>query len=295
MQNGKKTILVTGGAGFVGTHLVHRLHEEGNRVISLDNYFSGSKENHVEGVEYREGHTKDISTHIPESPDIIYHLGEYSRVAKSLEEPDKVLDLNITGTAAVLEFWRAKKCKLVYVGSSTKFAEPREDGVLGKDRSPYSWAKAANTELVTNYGRWYELPYSIVYFYNVYGPGERADWKNGYGTVIEAFKQAYLKGEPCKVNGPGTQTRAFTHVDDTIDGITLVGEKGGADEYAISAKEEYSLLDVVNMLGAKAEILPPTKSTRSSRSDDTTNLCALGWQQQQTLPKYLENIKKERI
>ncbi len=293
MQNQEKIALVTGGAGFIGTHLVKRLKGEGYRVISLDNYFTGSKDNHVEGIEYREGHTKDIAKHVPETPDIIYHLGEYSRVAKSIDEPDKVIDLNIIGTTSVLEYWREKKCKLVYAGSSTKFALPREDGVEGRDRSPYSWAKAANTELVANYSNWYELPYSIVYFYNVYGPGERAE-KNGYGTVIETFKQCYLKGEPCQVSGPGTQTRAFTYIDDTIDGITLVGAKGERDEYAISAKEEFSLLDVVEMLGARAEILPPTKTTRSSRADDTTKLESLGWKQKRKLPEYIDAIKKEK-
>ncbi len=283
----KKTILVTGGAGFIGSHLCERLAKEGYRVISLDNYFTGSKDNHVHGVEYREGHTKDVGKHVSETPDIIYHLGEYSRVTKSLEEPELVFNLNMLGTLAILEFWRAKKCKLVYAGSSTKFAEPREDGVPGRDRSPYSWAKAANTELVANFGRWYDLPYSVVYFYNVYGPGERGNWQDGYGTVIETFKQCALSGQPCRVNGPGTQTRAFTHVEDTINGILLVGEKGMADEYAISAKEEYSLLNVVEMLGAQVEILPPTKSTRSSKADDTSKLEALGWKQQCTLPEYL--------
>ena len=129
---GQKTIVVTGGAGFVGSHLCERLVKDGHKVISLDNYFAGSKENHVPGVEYREGHTKDIENLIPETPDIIYHLGEYSRVAKSLEEPEIVLDLNMQGTAGVLEFWRKKKCKLVYAGSSTKSVGPREDGVAGR-------------------------------------------------------------------------------------------------------------------------------------------------------------------
>ena len=105
----KKTILVTGGAGFIGSHLCERLVKDGHKVISLDNYFSGSKENHIKGVDYREGHTKDIEKHITEKPDIIYHLGEYSRVAKSINEPEIVWDLNMDGTFSVLEFWRKKK------------------------------------------------------------------------------------------------------------------------------------------------------------------------------------------
>ena len=113
----KKTMLVTGGAGFVGSHLCERLIKDGYQVISLDNYFTGSEANHVEGVLYRKGHTKDIETLIPETPEIIYHLGEYSRVAQSLSEPGVVFDLNMQGTFAVLEFWRKRKCKLVYAGS----------------------------------------------------------------------------------------------------------------------------------------------------------------------------------
>ena len=137
----QKTIVVTGGAGFVGSRLCARLAQDGHRVISLDNYFTGSEVNHVVGVEYREGHTKDIAKHIPETPDLVYHLGEYSRVEISLTEPALVWDLNIAGTFGVLEFWRAKKCKLVYAGSSTKFA----DGGLGRMQSPYAWSKASNT------------------------------------------------------------------------------------------------------------------------------------------------------
>lgn len=285
----QQTIVVTGGAGFVGSHLCERLVKDGHKVISLDNYFTGSKDNHVEGVEYREGHTKDIAKLVPETPDIIYHLGEYSRVAKSLEEPEFVDDLNTVGTLKVVEFWReknkAKQCKLVYAGSSTKFG--------ARDNSPYAQAKASNSELVAEWGSLYTLPYSIVYFYNVYGPGERAG-VNNYGTVIETFKQNYLQGKPLEVRGDGTQTRAFTHIDDTVDGIILAGEKGNADEYPISAKEVFSLLDVAKMFGGEVIFLPPTKSTRTSGAMDTYKLEALGWKQHHTLPEYVEEIKKQR-
>ena len=127
-KNEQKIIIVTGGAGFIGSHLCERLAKEGHKVISLDNYFTGSRDNHVTGVEYREGHTKDIEKHITEIPDIIYHLGEYSRVAASIDEPEVVFDLNLVGTFAVLEFWRKHGCKLVYAGSSTKIADVRDDG-----------------------------------------------------------------------------------------------------------------------------------------------------------------------
>lgn len=293
MSTSQKTVLVTGGAGFIGSHLCERLVKDGHRVISLDNYFTGSRDNHVPGVEYREGHTKDIAKLVPETPDIIYHLGEYSRVAKSLEEPDIVKDLNVDGTFEVLEFWRKKGGKLVYAGSSTKFNQPREDGVEGRNLAPYTWMKAANSELVHNYGRWYGMPYAIVYFYNVYGPRERSG-VDQYGTVIETFKQQYLSGSPFTIRRPGTQYRSFTHVDDTVNGIVLAGEKGIGDEYGISAKESFTLEQVANMFDSQREKewLPTTKTTRSATMADTRNITLLGWVQEKTLPEYIDEIKR---
>jgi UDP-glucose 4-epimerase len=293
MDDIRKIIVVTGGAGFVGSHLCERLVQEGYRVISLDNYFAGSKENHVEGVEYREGHTKDIATLIPEIPDIIYHLGEYSRVAASLKEPEIVFDLNMTGTYAVLEFWRKRKCKLVYAGSSTKKVEAREDGVEGRDLAPYTWMKAANTELVVNYGRWYDLPYAVTYFYNVYGPRERSIEE--YGTVIETWRQRSLEGNPLQVREPGTQKRAFTHVLDTVEGLVLVGEKGEGDDFGIGTDEEFSLLEVAEMFGGSIEMLPQTKTTRPSAAVDSSKTRALGWEPKHHLPGYIKESVERRI
>ena len=140
----KQLAVVTGGAGFVGSHLCERLIKEGYSVISLDNYFTGTPENHVDGVAYRTGHAKDIAAHVPETPTIVFHLGEYARTEKSFEDIEVVWDLNKTGTFGVLEFCRRRGCKILYAGSSTKFA----DGGDGRDQSPYAWTKATNTELV---------------------------------------------------------------------------------------------------------------------------------------------------
>jgi UDP-glucose 4-epimerase len=294
----QKLIVVTGGAGFVGSHLCERLLREGNRVISLDNYFTGSPDNHIEGVEYRTGHTKDIARHIPESVDLIFHLGEYSRVAPSLREPEIVWDLNVVGSLGVFEYWRRQNadhiCKLVYAGSSTRFAEEREDGVEGKDRAPYNFAKFMNTELLHDYGRWYDLPYSVSYFYNVYGPRERAgQFDGGYGTVVETFRQCAKKGMPCVINGDGTQRRAFTHVLDTVDALTMIAEKGEAGEYAISARETVSLNELADMFGLKKDYAPATASTRSSSAEDTARLEALGWRQEHTLADYVRTTMDE--
>lgn len=275
-----KTIVVTGGAGFIGTHLARRLHAAGNRVICLDNYFAGSRDNRVDGVEYREGHSKDIAALVPEGPDLIYHLGEYSRVEKSLLEPALVWDLNKDGTFGVLEYARGNGAKLVYAGSSTKFG----DGGLGRDQSPYAWTKATNSELVRNYGTWYGLRYAITYFYNVYGPGER---EGAYGTVIEIFRQRRLRGEPLIVNAPGVQKRNFTHVEDIVNGLLLVGESGEGDDFGLGDEQAYSILEVAEMFGGEVVMGPPVAGNRMSSDIDTSKARSLGWSLTRRLPDYI--------
>src|SRR3989338_6466982 len=248
MADGGQTIVVTGGAGFVGSHLCRRLTGKGNHIISLDNYFAGTEKNHVAGDEYRRGHTKDIAALIPEKPNNIYHLGEYSRVEQSVLEPDIVHDLNIVGTEAVIKFWKEQHCKLVYAGSSTKFG----DSGAARHTSPYASSKAENSERVKETGEREKLPYAITYFYNVYGPRERS---GVYGTVIEHFKRMYLSGAPCAVVKPGTQERNFTHVDDIVDGLLLAGEKGQGDEYGLGNESAYSIFDVANLFGFGEDIV----------------------------------------
>ena len=277
------TILVTGGAGFIGTHLCKRLKEEGHRVISLDNYFTGTRLNRVEGVEYREGHAKDAEKLVPETPDIIYHLAEYARPEKSFEDIAMVWDLNMVGTFGILEFWRKKKCKLVYAGSSTKFA----DGGMGRDQSPYAWTKAANTELVRNYGVWFGLPYAITYFYNVFGPGERA---GKYGTLIEIFRQKFLAGEQLNVTSPGTQRRNFTHIDDVVDGILLVGEKGTGDDFGLGNEKDYSVLEIAEMFGAPVAMMPEVPGNRMKGYIDTSKMRELGWVAKRSIEEYIRSI-----
>ncbi len=277
------TILVTGGAGFVGSHLIERLVAQGRHVISLDNYFTGSEENHVAGAEYRRGHTKDIETLVPETPDLIYHLGEYSRVEISLEEPQVVWDLNTIGTLGVLEFWRKRGGKLIYAGSSTKFG----DGGLGRSQSPYAWSKASNTELVKNYGEWYKLPYAITYFYNVYGPRERA---GKYGTLVQIFADKLKKGESLSVVSPGTQQRNFTHVHDIVQGLLLVGEKGEGDDFGIGHDHAFSVLEVAKLFGGRIEMLPPRAGNRMHSAIDTTRVRALGWSPKHDLETYVESL-----
>lgn len=283
-----KKVLITGGAGFIGSHLCERLLKLGNHVTSLDDYSTGIEENHIEGVEYIKGKTKDIKELVTEIPDVIFHLGEYARVEQSFGDIDLVLESNVVGTTKVLEFVRQNKCKLVYAGSSTKFA----DGGIGKDQSPYAWTKASNTNLVQRYGDWYDIDYAITYFYNVYGPRERGDI--GTGTLVGIFGDKKSNGEKLTVRKPGTQSRNFTHVSDIVDGLVLVGEKGQGDEYGLGNPQAYSILEVAEMFGGEIEMLPERPGNRLSSGVDTNRAqLELGWQAKHNLPDYIKMLKNE--
>lgn len=235
---------------------------------------------------YRTGHTKDIAQLVPETPEIVFHLGEYARTEKSFEDIEVVWDLNKTGTFAVLEFCRRHKAKLIYAGSSTKFA----DGGDGRDQSPYAWTKATNTELVQNYAEWFGLEYAITYFYNVYGPREMS---GPYGTLIRIFTELYRSGQPLTVTAPGTQTRNFTHVADIVRGLLLVAKSGRGDGYGIGADQAYSVLDIARMFGSEIIMLPERKGNRFSGGVDNAKLKALGWTQVHTVDAWVLKVKAE--
>jgi UDP-glucose 4-epimerase len=283
----KKKILVTGGAGFVGSHLCERLAQNPNyEVYSLDNYFTGSEQNHVPNVTYIKGDTFDIATLITFAPDMVYHLGEYSRVEQSFDDIEKVWRYNKDGIFAVLEFVRKAGCKILYAGSSTKFG----DGGLGRSASPYAWTKATNTELVMNYGTWYNVPYAITYFYNVYGDREIQTGK--YATLIALFKEKMKNGENLTIVSPGTQKRNFTHIDDIIDGLVLVGENGYGDEFGIGSPEAYSIVEIAQMFGGTIEMLAERKGNRMTADVISAKTEALGWKPTKTIKEYIENLKK---
>lgn len=282
----KKKILVTGGAGFVGSHLCERLAEDrNNEVYSLDNYFTGSEDNHVPNVTYIRGYTIDIANLITFKPDMVYHLGEYSRVEQSFDDISQVWHYNKDGIFAVLEFVRRMGCKILYAGSSTKFG----DGGLGRSASPYAWTKASNTELVINYGSWFNVPYAITYFYNVYGKREISEGK--YATLIALLNNKMQKGETLTIVSPGTQKRNFTHIDDIVDGIILVGNNGFGDEFGIGAPESYSILEVAEMFGGEIEMLPERKGNRMVADVVTDKTQALGWTAKKRLQDYISDLK----
>ena len=284
-----KKILVTGGAGFIGSHLCQRLSKNKSyKVYSLDNYSTGVKENHVPNVTYITGETRDIRAVVKFSPDFIYHLGEYSRVEQSFEDIEKVWRYNKDGIFAVLQFCRSSGAKIIYAGSSTKYG----DGGTGKSQSPYAWTKSSNTELVVNYGKWFDVPYAITYFYNVYGEREISEGK--YATLIALFIRKYMKGEKLSVVSPGTQKRNFTYIDDIIDGIVLVGEKGNGDEYGIGHQHAYSILEIAEMFNSEIEILPERKGNRMTANVITSKTEALGWSAKASVSEYIKKIIEEK-
>jgi len=276
-----KNILVTGGAGFVGSHLCERLANDGNTVTSLDNYFTGSLDNHVEGVQYIQTSTSDIFEVIEETPDIIYHLGEYSRVEQSFDDIKLVHAYNTKGTFQVLEYVRQTGAKLIYAGSSTKFSD------VGADASPYAFTKAQNTQLVMNYGNWFDIDYAITYFYNVYGGREISEGK--YATLIALFKDRIENGKNLKVVSPGTQRRNFTHIDDIVNALVLIGEHGSGDGYGIGSDESFSVLEVAKMFNGEIEMLPERKGNRMTGEVVTEKTKALGWNPKHNLKTYIDN------
>ena len=284
----KETVLVTGGAGLIGSYLIELLLPK-YRVVVLDNYFIGSKDNHVAGAEYFEGHTKDIDQILGnENPKIIFHLGEYSRVEQSFNDLELVWQSNVAGTFRILEYWRARKCKLVYAGSSTKFA----DGGMGRDQSPYAWMKASNTELVRNYGNWFNLAYAITYFYNAYGKQELST--GPYASVMGRFKQLYWKGEPITVVSPGTQKRNFTFAGDIARGLFAVGEQGHGDEYGLGSHESHTILEIAQMFTDNIVMLPERQGNRMDSICDTTRVeSEFGWKPEHTVREYIELLKTE--
>ncbi len=282
-----KKVVVTGGAGFIGSHLCEALVQKGEyEIFSLDNYSTGQKENHIEGVVYIEGDTRDIEKRIQFTPDIIFHLGEYSRTSESFKEPEKTWSYNVEGTFRVLEFCRKKKVpKILYAGSSTKQA----DGGDGRNQSPYAWSKAVNTELIQRYHEWFNLPFVTVYFYNVYGGREIRE--GAYSTLIGIFKRLREGGLPLTVVSPGTQHRSFTHISDIVRGIILAAEKGEGDGYCLGPKEMHTVKEVAEMFGGEIQMLPERPGDRKTVAIDLTKTEEeLGWRAEVRLKDHIEEF-----
>lgn len=281
-----KNVLVTGGAGFIGSNLCKRLVDMGCNVTSIDNYSTGSVDNHIEGVYYIDSDTSEINKlDLDTNKLTLYHMGEYSRVEQSFNDINTVLDSNSTGTVEVLKFAMKHNAKLIYAGSSTKF------GDIGADSSPYAFTKAKNTELVKNCGEWFDLNYAITYFYNVYAKNEIAD--GAYATLIAKFTKLKKEGKSIYVTSPGTQLRNFTHIDDIVDGLILVGESGKGDGYSIGASESYSILEIAKMFNFSTDqitMIPTARGNRMCAVCDTSKIIELGWSQKHKITTHIQQL-----
>ena len=258
----KNTIIVTGGAGFVGSNLIKSLIKKTNKkIISLDNYSSGNKKNHIKNkrVKYIIGETIDISKHlkiIKKQIHSIFHFGEFSRIFQSFKKFDECFKSNSMGSGAVLKFCIDHDIKLIYSATSASLGNKGND----KNLSPYAFTKSKNLELLENLKKWFNLKYEVIYFYNVYGPNQI---KTGdMATVIGIFEDQYKKKKPLTVVKPGTQTRRFTHIDDTINVCIEAWKKNRCAHYSISHKKSYSIKDLAKMFKTKISYLKPRLGER---------------------------------
>ncbi len=252
----KNILVVTGGAGFVGSNLIEFfILKTKFNIISLDNYSSGLKKNHINNkrIKYINGDTKDIFRILKiykNKIHSIFHFGEFARIYQSFKKFNECFDANTLGSKAVFKFCLDNKIKLIYSATSASL------GNSGKDRnlSPYAFTKSKNLELLENLKKWFNFKYEVIYFYNVYGP--RQITTGSMATVIGIFENCYNKNKPLTVVRPGTQTRRFTHIDDTVKTCYEAWKKNNCLHYSISNKQVYSILQVAKMFDAKIRYLP---------------------------------------
>tara|TARA_B100000035_G_scaffold300814_1_gene296832 strand:- start:105 stop:992 length:888 start_codon:yes stop_codon:yes gene_type:complete len=257
-----KILVVTGGAGFVGSNLIQfLLNKTKYQIISLDDYSSGKKKNHLKNrrVKYINCHTKDINKVLfkfRKKIKTIFHFGEFARIYQSFIQMNSCIQSNTIGTNAVFDFCLKNKIKLVYSATSASLGNKGKD----KDLSPYAFTKAKNLEFLENLKRWFNFKYEVIFFYNVYGPKQICE--GSMATVIGIFEKKYLQKKPLPVVRPGTQSRRFTHINDTIDVCFKAWKKNKCRYYSISNKESFSILKVAKLFNSKIKFLPPRKGER---------------------------------
>ena len=268
----KNIIVITGGTGFVGTNLISFLLKNTKyKILSIDNYSSGLKINHIKNkkVKYIKGNTKNISTLLSSKKNkinAIFHFGEFSRIYQSFLKMGECIDSNTVGSHAVFNFCLNNKIKLIYSATSASLGNKGRD----KDLSPYAFTKSINLELLENLKRWFKMKYEIIYFYNVYGPRQISI--GNMATVIGIFENAYKNKKPLPVVRPGTQSRKFTHISDTVKVCYDAWKKNKCRHYSISSKKDYSILEVAKLFGSKIKLLPARDGERYASALTNMNL-----------------------
>ena len=267
----KKKILITGGAGFVGTNLIKLFLKRTNyKIISLDDYSSGNKKNHFKNkrVKYIKGKTVDIEKIIKKPKEInsVFHFGEFARIYQSFLKMNDCIESNNIGSNAVFNYCLKNKIKLIYSATSASLGNKGKD----KNLSPYAFSKAKNLELLENLKKWFNFKYEVIYFYNVYGPYQIC--KGQMSTVNGIFEDHYKRGNPLPVVKPGTQSRRFTHIDDTVEICYYAWKKNLCRHYSIANKKSYSILEVARMFNSKIKFLPKRLGERYASALINKNL-----------------------
>ena len=259
----KNIIVVTGGAGFVGSNLIEYLVlKTKKKIISIDNYSTGKKKNHIinqKRIKYINGSTKNINKILRRYINkihTVFHFGEFSRIYQSFEKFDECYDSNSIGSKSVFKFCLDNKIKLIYSATSASL------GNYGKDKnlSPYAFTKSKNLELLENLKEWFNLKFEVIYFYNVYGPKQIRT--GSMATVIGIFEKLYENKKPLTVVRPGSQSRSFTHINDTIKVCFEAWKKNKCKYYSISHNQSFSILDVAKMFKTKITFLKPRPGER---------------------------------
>ena len=289
----KKIIIVTGGAGFIGSNLIRFLLKRTNfNIISIDNYTTGSIKNHVinKNVKYINGQNKDISRilrNYKKKIKIIYHFGEFSRIYQSFLHTKDCVNSNIYNSFEVINFAKDNNIKIIYSATSSNLGNDGKD----QNSSPYAWTKTKNIELIKNYGDWFGLRYEILYFYNVYGPGQI---KNGkMSALIAIFEKQYKNKKPLTIVKPGTQLRDFTHIDDIIEGCYKAVIRNKNKEYMLSSGKKFSILQIAKMFNTKYKYISKRPGDRKDSIVLNNNAKKiLGFKSKNTLKDYIENFIK---
>ena len=267
----KKSIVITGGAGFIGSNLIkYLLKKTKHDLISIDNYSTGLHKNHVKSkrVKYIKSHTKNINKVLKDPKNIqsFFHFGEFSRIYQSFLKIGECVDSNTVGSSVIFNFCYSNNIKLIYSATSATIGNKGND----KDLSPYAFTKAKNLELLENLKKWFKFKFEIIYFYNVYGPNQISS--GSMATVIGIFEDLFRKKKPLTVVKPGSQSRRFTHVDDTVKACYEAWKQNKCRHYSISNKESYSILEVAKMFKSKIKLLAPRKGERYSSALTNMNL-----------------------